>query len=630
MSIGIRNDDLKSVESVSDSGVCVGISILNFTGRFGGGVLMKKILLLLFVFATVLSAMGQKESPSPERIILNDILSEIGKPEISTHIRILEKMGKFNLLPAESTVSDEEFKAFHKELKNTVFFIPSSGKPFLHNQVPSRLEMENDVFGMSLAKGQKTFSVFGVIPADELQDVKISVGELKGETGKVFPADAIKIYFLKHLMRSSDQYVFRPYPFGMQPLDAPISLHKGITYDFAVEANASESLSPDTYSGKVTFSCGKLSIEKKMSVKVYDFTLLRPEAERMNWGFYCSLKGTAAADYEFMASYGINTVVVYAEIGEDYLRKIQNIRKSGVDGILLLDVGALDSNIKDIPYTKEWEVKYKEQVAAFHKQMKAAGEDGRYIGLIHDEPRETMLNAWNRNYEQMMIYHRLVGEAAPGMPRGVNPMSDGPVSEQHPLGLYADFAKTFEMIMPHYWKYCKNMIRLAKENPKCSLWSYNDGDNRLAWGFHSWKVGLRGRTLYNYRPYTSDEHPLSPVYMSSREFDGRSFTGNYVVAWKDRIWSTVTLMNMYEGINDYKYVYTLEKMIGKASAEKKAVAAEAQAFLDKLKGEIPEYAHSEKFTDGKESGTGEVDAQIVTKLDSIRAKLADYIEKISK
>ena len=312
------------------------------------------------------------------------------------------------------------------------------------------------------------------------------------------------------------------------------------------------------------------------------------------------------------------------------MKKIHDIRKSGIDGILLLDVGALDSKIKDIPYTKEWEGKYKEQVAAFQKQMKAAGEDGRYIGLIHDEPRETMLNAWNRNYEQMMIYHRLVGEAAPGMPRGVNPMSDGPVSEQHPLGLYADFAKTFEMIMPHYWKYCKNMIRLAKENPKCSLWSYNDGDNRLAWGLHSWKVGLRGRTLYNYRPYTSDEHPLSPVYMSSREFDGRSFTGNYVVAWKDRIWSTVTLMNMYEGINDYRYVYTLEKMMGTASAGKKAVAVEAQAFLDKLKSEIPEYAHSEKFTDGKESGAGEVDAQIVTRLDSVRAKLADYIEKISK
>jgi hypothetical protein len=431
-------------------------------------------------------------------------------------------------------------------------------------------------------------------------------------------------------MITSDQYVFRPYPFAMQPVNANINLHKGITYDFVVEAIAPESLAPDTYSGKITLSSGNVVAEKNISIKVYDFNLLRPEAERMNWGFYCSLKDISKIDCDFMASYGINTIVIYAMLGEEYVNKIKSIRNSGIDGTLVLDIGALDSNIKEIMYSKEWSVKYKTQVAAFQLQMKNAGEDGRYIGMIHDEPRETMLSAWNRTYEQTMIYHKLVGEAAPGMPRGVNPMSDGPVSTNHPNGLYTDFAKTFEMIMPHYWAHCKNMIRLAKENPKCSLWSYNDGDNRLAWGLHSWKVGIKGRTLYNYRQYSPNEHPLSPVYMSSREFDGRSFTGNYVVAWQDKIWSTVTLMNMYEGINDYKYVYTLEKMIEKAPAGKKAVAAEAQAYLDNLRKEIPEYAHSEKFTDGAESGTGEARAEIVNRLDTIRAKIAAYIEALRK
>jgi hypothetical protein len=591
---------------------------------------MKKFALSIFTCAVMFSAMCQEKELPSERVILRDLLAEIGKPEISTHIRILEKMGKFNLLPAESPTSDAEFKSFQKDLKNTVLFIPASGRPFFHNQVPSKGEMENPDIRLNLAKSQRGFSVFGVVPAEELKDVRASIGELKDKSGKSFPADKIRIYFLKHLMKSSDQYVFRPYPFGMQPLESAISLHKGITYDFAVEAVVSESVAPGTYSGKITLSSANISLVKYFSVNVYDFTLQRPGVENMNWGFYCSLKDSGPMDYEFMVSYGLNTIVSYAGLGDEYVRKIKELRKSGLDGILLLDVGSLDAGILDKPYSKGWEQKYKEKVSLFDKQMQDAGEGGKYIGLIHDEPRETILSAWNRTYDQMMIYHRLVGEAAPKIPRGVNPMSDGPVSKEHPQGLYADFAKTFEMIMPHYWEHCKNMIRLAKENPKCRLWSYNDGDNRLSWGLHSWKVGVQGRTLYNYRTYSQNEHPLSPVYMSSREFDGRSFTGNYAIAWKDKIWGTTTLMYMYEGINDYRYVYTLEKMIEKASADRKSIASEAQSYLDKLKKDIPEYAHSEKFTDGRETGSGELNAEIVKNLYAIRAKLADYIEKLSK
>lgn len=591
---------------------------------------MKKIALSLFACSLIFSAVGQNEPLPPERIILNDILAEINKKEISTHIRILEKMNKFILLPAESTTKPADFKVFQANLKSTALFVPASGKPSVHNQLPSKAEMDNPAINMNVARNQKTFSVFGVVPASELKDVNVAVSELNGKNGATFPADKVKFYFLKHLMISSDQYIFRPCPFAMQPVNANITLHKGITYDFAVEVIAPESMAPDTYSGKITLSSGNVVAEKNISIKVYDFNLLRPEAERMNWGFYCSLNDISRIDCDFMASYGINTIVIYAMLGEEYVNKIRSIRNCGIDGILVLDVGVLDSNIKEIMYSREWSVKYMAQVAAFQQQMKNAGEDGRYIGMIHDEPRETMLNAWNRNYEQMMTYHKLVGEAAPGMPRGVNPMYDGKVSADHPNGLYADFAKTFEMIMPHYWAHCKNMIRLAKENPKCSLWSYNDGDNRLAWGLHSWKVGIKGRTLYNYRQYSPNEHPLSPVYMSSKEFDGRSFTGNYVVAWRDKIWSTVTLMNLYEGINDYKYVYTLEKMIEKAPADKKTIAAEAQKYLDNLRKDIPEYAHSEKFTDGAESGTGEVMAEIVNRLDIIRAKIAAYIEALRK
>ena len=502
---------------------------------------MRKIFLLLLLGSLPVSSWGQKSAPAGEEVILNDLLTEIGRPDVSTHIRILQKMGKFNLLPAEFPVVTSPSTAGVAKVTQTGLFIPADHRPFLHNQVPSQPEVDNPTIHVALAKGQKTFAVFGIFPTNELTGVEVSVSELKDSAGKDFPADKVRIYFVKHLLKSSDQYVFRPYPFGLQPLD---------------------------------------------------------------------------------------TIVIPAGLGAPYLAKIREIREAGMNGLLLIDVGALDNQVVEERYSKPWEEKYKQVVAAFDQQMQAAGEAGRYIGLIHDEPRESMVNPWNRTYAQMLIYHRLIGEAAPDIRRGANPMVDGPISAAHPNGIYADFAKCFEMVMPHYWAPCKNIIQCARSNPKCRLWSYNDGDNRLAWGFHSWKVGLQGRTVYNYRPYTSNEHPLSPVYMGSREFEGRSFTGNYVVAWKDKIWGTVTLLNMFEGMNDYRYVYTLEKLIEQAPHAQKKVAKEAKAYLEELKKEIPEYAHSDGFTDGKESGSGEARAEIVNRLDTIRAKLAEYIIRL--
>ena len=187
---------------------------------------MKKIALSLFACSLIISAFGQNEPPPPERIILNDLLSEINKKEISTHIRILEKVNKFILLPAENTTKPADFKAFQANLKNTALFIPASGKPLVHNQVPTKAEMDNPTINMNVAKNQKTFSVFGVVTANELKNVNVSVSELKGNNGNIFPADKIKFYFLKNLMITSDQYIFRPYPFGMQPVNANITLHK--------------------------------------------------------------------------------------------------------------------------------------------------------------------------------------------------------------------------------------------------------------------------------------------------------------------------------------------------------------------------------------------------------------------
>ena len=591
---------------------------------------MRKTLSPLFMclFLLIFTSLSQGAEPLPsEKIILDDLLKEINNSGINSTIKILTRVNKFFLIP-KNTKEKPFIPTPEEKKKGFVLFSRNSLKPVYHNTIPNKKELSASL-KLVAAKNGSDFNYLGIVPLKELKAVSVKTSDLKNAKNAVFSKQNVKVYFVRHLMKTSEQFIYYPEPMGLQPLDKPISLHKNIAYSFLIDIKIPENTVAGKYKGLVEVTIDGTIKTVPISLKVYDFKLLTPSAKRMNWGFYTAINLTKDADYQFMSEQGCNTVVIPAKLGDDYTALLKKMRKSGIDGTLILDIGALDDHIMQIIYSPEWKKKYKEKVAKFAKQMKDAGEAENYIGMIHDEPRETNPNPWNRNFEQMMLYHKLVGEAAPKIRRGVNPMGDR-VSKKYPKGMYTPFAETFEMIMPHYWKLCRNQIDVANKNPKCELWSYNDGDNRLAWGLHSWKVGLKGRTLYHYRPYTPAEHPLSPIFMSSREFEGRSFTGNYVIAWKDKLWSTIKFINLREGIQDYRYVYTLEEAIKNAPANKKDAVSKAKKYLKGLKAKVPEYAHAANFSDPTLTSDGDSDAKIATELNSIRNNLAKLIVKIKQ
>lgn len=583
--------------------------------------------LFLYLFLCAFNCFSQSAETSPsEKIILDGLLKEINNPGINSTIKILTRVNKFFLVPRNT--KEKPFNpSVEQKRKGYVLFSRNSLTPVYHNSSPGKKETPANI-KLTAAKGGSDFNYLGIFPLKELKAVSVAVSDLKnGEN--TLTKNNIKVYFVRHLLKTSEQFIYFPEPMGLQPLTKPVSLNKNIAYSFILDLKVPPQGQAGTYQGELSVTIDGSQVQVPISVQIYDFKLLRPDEKHMNWGFYTAIDHTKEKDYRFMGEQGCNTVVITAKLGDDYMKTLREIRKAGIDGTLVLDIGALDDNIKQIAYTPEWEKEYKAKVAKFAKQMKDAGEADKYIGMIHDEPRETNLNPWNRTFAQMMIYHKLVGEAAPEIRRGVNPMGDE-ITKKHPKGMYTPFAETFEMIMPHYWKRCRNQIDTANKNPKCQLWSYNDGDNRLAWGLHSWKVGLRGRTLYHYRPYTPTEHPLSPIFMSSREFEGKSFTGNYVIAWKDTLWSTIKFINLREGIQDYCYVYTLEEAIKNAPANKKVAIEKAEKYLQDLKTKIPEYAHAANFSDPTLASDGDSDAKIARELNDIRNNLAKLITEIKK
>jgi len=556
----------------------------------------------------------------PEQIILNDLLQEINSKPLSNNIRILKKFNKFILIAADPvklkfTPSSKESSA------GLALFSRDASHPVVYNTIPNKSELKRPVSLLG-AKSSSSQAPLGIYPLKSKKNLKVSISPLKNADGKVFPAANIKLFKVRHLFSTVDQYVYTPVPMGLAPLSSgdKINLRKGISDSIIIEASIPATIPAGTYRGSI--SIGKL--KKAIELKIVNFQLKKAPRQRMNWGFYVS-RHVMAKDFKFMAEHGCNTAVIMSGLDNKFTQRLKAMRKAGIDGTLVIDVGALDKYIQQKPYTAQWRKLYMDKVKKFDALMKKNNENNAYIGMIHDEPREKRLNPWNRTYKQTMIYNDLIGKAAPGMKRGANPMSDE-ITKQYPKGLYTELVKDLEMIMPHYWAKSKYTIAAANANPKCSLWSYNDGDNRLAWGLHSWKVGIHGRTQYHYRPYSTHEHPLSPVFMGNSEFEGRSFTGNYVISWKNKLWSTVRFKALRDGITDYHYVYTLEQLI--KQNPKSPVAAKAKKYLAELKIKIPEYAHATNFTEATEAGVGEVKTSL--NLSKIRQKIADFCEKLTK
>ncbi len=573
----------------------------------------------------VKTATEQKPLPV-ERILLNDLLAEIGNPEISGQIRILEKFDKFFL--RAPSVSEPPYIPDAKEKEQGFVLFPRRLDQLVYcNSSPAK--RSQDALDFSGARGASSFGFLGILPLKEIRDLNISISPLVNSEGDALSAASVRIYLARHLFSTEKANIFFPEPFGLQPIPQKVSFKEGIAQSFGIDLSIPSDAKPGNYSGMLTVNADGKTASVPLKLKVWDFEIISPKSSEMNWGFfYGGLKTKMDAD--FLAANGVTSIVMDASLDDSFFSLVKQLREWGIKGTLLLNVGKLESSINPPPpsaYGKEWEKGYFEVLKTFDSKMREAGESD-YIGLIWDEPRETMLNPWNRSYAQTMSYHKVIGEALPEMRRAVNPMTDNPTQEC-PEGLYVKFADSFEVVIPHYWAPCKGIIAAAKNNPKTALWSYNDGCNRLAWGLHSWARGVKGRLIYEYRAYHKLEHPLSPIYMSSREFEGRSYTGaNVAIAWQDEIWPTVKMIALREGVMDYKYVYTLEKAMEKSKNEK--AKEDAAKFLEELRKEVPEYAHSDKFSNPEEVDRGDPEMQLISELDATREKICALIMELSK
>ena len=116
------------------------------------------------------------------------------------------------------------------------------------------------------------------------------------------------------------------------------------------------------------------------------------------------------------------------------------------------------------------------------------------------------------------------------------------------------------------------------------LWGYNSGITRLSYGFYVWRIEARGRTQEHYMG-TIQDRPFN-------DFLGTASCWTYTHSGygPEGVRPCPRLEDEAEGINDYRYVITLEKAIVEAKAKGGAAAqaaAKSQELLDRIRRHVP-------------------------------------------
>ena len=245
--------------------------------------------------------------------------------------------------------------------------------------------------------------------------------------------------------------------------------------------------------------------EMKLSVVVLPFRLL--EDPDMNFGWYFGAgANTLRRELEDLRAHGCNTITIHepairsltadgrAEVDFSNWEKYRKLcAETGMNGIKQTGVGAITGAITrlgikelgpgfDVPFVA---------VLKKYKEWLDAHPDFKVVFTIFDAPRESLLNSWNRTYDQTVAYIRLA-RRVPGLRISVNPMGDSSGKKD-----YAPFADMVDILNTHAWAGSKKLIERTRKAGN-TLWVYNNGQSRLTWGFSVWKSGAKGEWEWMY------------------------------------------------------------------------------------------------------------------------------------
>jgi hypothetical protein len=172
----------------------------------------------------------------------------------------------------------------------------------------------------------------------------------------------------------------------------------------------------------------------------------------------------------------------------------------------------------------------------------------------------------------------------------VSPMADrGEGQDYTPMASLADVTQT------HAWPGSRRLIERARREH--ALWVYNNGANRLSYGFALWKLGARGRWQWHYQDWVGQ--PYNPVDAD----DGSRTETGAVYPSPDGPVATVAYEWTAMGAWDFRVVTTLSREAAAAARDpaRRPTARAADRLLAEIRRTLPAFPGS-GLGEGTETG----------------------------
>ena len=587
-------------------------------------IMLRTTMILFFVLSNTCFS----EEIDKARYLLNEQLSMPDNKDIKTHVKVLERTNKFTLVDKDEKSRQLEVNKNDKE-KGYVLFVRDYTKEIYYNTIPQKEELKNNI-NIFVTLGESEPFAVGVYPLKDLQGVEAVVEDFENEKGDKILKKNIDVRWVRYMARAVDLFVYMMAPEAMEKFSA-VDIKNGITTSFWFIVKIPEDAKGGMYKGRISIiTADRKSSSIEVSLNVLPFKL-NDTGAKFGW-YYHEPEDESKLKEELkdMKEHGINALCGKApritkvtgnsvELDFSGVKKFIGICKSEEIEVVEGNVGEFVGDLKRLgikELSSSFSAPFKDAVAKTHKWMMENGNPN-YIFDVFDEPREQGLNDWNRNMADTIKYLELCREI-PGVKTEVIIMADTNSDKD-----YTRMVPFLDVVNTHQWPKSKGLMQKAKELGK-SIWTNNNGFGRASWGFCLWRAGITGRWQYAYYGFKKTDKPFSPVRMMS-DAPGKSNARVSYSATRGII-PSIKYEWVREGIDDYKYIITLESLINDLSLNKSAKESleKAKRVLDKIHKEIPYYPPTGLVT-GTESGEGGGEGDLSGSLDGLRWDVAQSI-----
>ncbi|MBI3829636.1 MAG: hypothetical protein HY291_08975 [Planctomycetes bacterium] len=523
-------------------------------------------------------------------------------------------------------------------------------RSYLYRVYPNDLPLKGEPLGpdglnVSCAANEFEPVTFVVRPLKDLGLTKVSYSDLTDGEHKISGA-AFECFFVKYFPQHVGDVWYEAVPTTLYPY-ADRELKKDWNHQLWATLRVPAGTPRGNYKGTVTIEpANGAKTTLPVAVTVYPFDLPKTKTECGMWNNTAFenhqldafkdnddfARKMLDAEARNMAEHGLNSYTLGAPGAKKYDTQnntveldfrhqdfiAEAVKKNGMPGrhmitfTNLVDYGLLRPQQGYKEFEPHFNAAVKNILTQIRDWLKA--RELNSVVQVYDEPRETELNAWNRNRRDSIKYLKLAREV-PNLTTMVTLMGDKDGFNRP----YTPLISLMDVVSTHSWPGSDDTIFLGAVERIADLWLYNNGFTRFTHGYYLWKSRALGHWQWVYSWECCNAH--IPVFFSNDTSAAYSFPGGYL--------NTLKFEQMREGIDDHRYLELLEDKLAAAPKDDPA-AAEARKFLKILEAFLPQYPHDIGQTTGAEAGGTYDESKETTYFDPWRKQLAEYIAALQE